>query len=126
MGLVDQFLDKPFVDKHRVYIGGLSMGGMGTLEIIGREPKIFAAAFSIAGGDNTLNAKKYAKKVPLWIFHGSKDSVVPADHSEVIVAAIKEAGGDPKFTLYQGVDHNSWDYAFKEPELLSWLFSHSK
>jgi len=126
MGLVDQFLDKPFVDKHRAYVGGLSMGGMGTFEIIGREPKIFAAAFAICGGDNTLNAKKYAKKVPLWIFHGSKDSVVPSDHSEVMVAAIKEAGGNPKFTLYPGVDHNSWDYAFKEPELFSWLFSHSK
>jgi predicted peptidase len=126
IGLVDQFLDKPFVDKHRVYVGGLSMGGMGTFEIIGREPKIFAAAFAICGGDNTLNAKKYAKKVPLWIFHGDKDSVVPSDHSEVMVTAIKEAGGNPKFTLYPGVDHNSWENAFNEPAILSWLFSHSK
>ncbi|WP_183567133.1 prolyl oligopeptidase family serine peptidase [Mucilaginibacter sp. SP1R1] len=126
MGLVDQFLDKPFVNKQRVYIGGLSMGGMGTFEIIGREPKIFAAAFAICGGDNTLNAKKYAKKVPLWIFHGTKDSVVPVEHSEVMVSAIKDAGGNPNFTLYPGVDHNSWENAFREPELLSWLFSHSK
>jgi predicted peptidase len=126
MGLVDQFLDKPFVDKHKVYVGGLSMGGMGTFEIIGREPKVFAAAFAICGGDNTLNAKKYAKKVPLWIFHGNNDPVVPADHSQVIVDAIKEAGGNPRFTLYPGVGHNSWDNAFKEPDLLHWLFSHSK
>ena len=126
MGLVDQFLDKPFVDKHKVYIGGLSMGGMGTLEIIGRELKKFAAAFAICGGDNTNNAPKYAKKVPLWIFHGDHDPTVPYEHSEAVVTAVKEAGGEPRFTLYPGVGHNSWDNAFNEPELLSWLFSHSK
>jgi len=126
MGMIDEFLQKPFVSKHQVYIGGLSMGGMGTFEIIGREPNIFAAAFSICGGDNTLNAKKYAKKVPLWIFHGEKDRTVSADHSIVMVDAIKAAGGNPKFTLYPNDDHNSWDDAFNEPQLLPWLFSHTK
>jgi predicted peptidase len=126
MGMVAEFLDKPFVNKHQVYIGGLSMGGMGTFEIIGREPNVFAAAFAICGGDNTLNARKYAKKVPLWIFHGEKDKTVSADHSIVMVDAIKAAGGSPKFTLYPNDDHDSWDDAFNEPELLPWLFSHSK
>jgi len=126
LGLTDDFLDKPYVNKHKVYVGGLSMGGMGTFEIIGRKPNIFAAAFSICGGDNTLNAKKYATKVPLWIFHGEKDSVVPFEHSEVMVQAIKEAGGDPKYTLYPNDNHNSWNDAFAEPELFPWLFSHSK
>lgn len=126
LGLVDEFLDKPYINKHQVYIGGLSMGGMGTFEIIGRRPKVFAAAFAICGGDNTLNAKKYAKKVPLWIFHGQKDSVVPYTHSEAMVTAIKEAGGDPKYTLYPNDDHNSWDDAFKEPLLIPWLFAHKK
>lgn len=126
LGLVDQFLDKPYVDKHRVYVGGLSMGGMGTFDIIGRKPNIFAAAFAICGGDNSLNAKKYAKKVPLWIFHGQKDGTVPYEHSEIMVAAIKEAGGSPKYTLYPNDDHNSWNDAFAEPMLLPWLFSHSK
>jgi len=126
MGLVDDFLDKPYVNKHQVYVGGLSMGGMGTFEIIGREPDIFAAAFAICGGDNTLNAKKYAKKVPLWIFHGEKDSVVPFEHSEVMVGAIKEAGGNPKYTWYPNDDHNSWNDAFGEPDLMPWLFSHTK
>jgi predicted peptidase len=126
MALVTNFMDKPFVNLHKIYVGGLSMGGMGTLEIIGREPAVFAAGFDICGGDNTANVKKYAKKVPLWIFHGQKDSVVPFTHSEVVVAAIKQAGGDPKFTVYPNDDHNSWDDAFAEPMLIPWLFSHSK
>jgi predicted peptidase len=126
MGLVTNFIDKPFVNVHKIYVGGLSMGGMGTLEIIGREPAVFAAAFDICGGDNTANVKKYAKKVPLWIFHGQKDSVVPYTHSEVVVAALKEAGANPKYTLYPNDDHNSWNDAFAEPMLIPWLFSHSK
>jgi len=126
MGLIDNFLDKPYVNKHQVYIGGLSMGGMGTFEILRREPKIFAAAFAICGGDNSNNAAIYAKKVPLWIFHGAKDDTVSPDHSLVVVEAIKAAGGDPKFTLYPNDGHNSWDDAFAEPELLPWLFGHVK
>ncbi|WP_238989341.1 carboxylesterase family protein [Mucilaginibacter terrigena] len=126
LGLVDQLLDKPFINDKQVYIGGLSMGGMGTFEMLRRKPKVFAAAFAICGGDNTNNAEKYAKKVPLWIFHGAKDSVVPFEHSQVMVDAIKAAGGDPKFTVYPNDDHNSWDDAFAEPQLIPWLFSHSK
>ncbi len=126
LGLVSEFLDKPFVDKHHIYVGGLSMGGMGTFELLRRKPAVFAAAFAICGGDNTLNAKLYAKKVPIWIFHGAKDSVVPVDHSEVMAEAIKAAGGDPRITIYPNDDHNSWNDAFAEPELMAWLFSHKK
>jgi predicted peptidase len=126
LGLISQMLDKPFVDKHRVYVGGLSMGGMGTFELLRRKPDLFAAAFPICGGDNGQNAKVYAKKVPLWIFHGAKDDVVPSDHSIIMVNAIKAAGGSPKFTLYPNDGHNSWDDAFAEPGLMRWLFSHSK
>ncbi len=126
LGLIDQLLQKPYVNQRQVYAGGLSMGGMGTFELLRRKPKIFAAAFTICGGDNTENAKIYARKVPLWIFHGGKDSVVPVEHSEVMVQAIKDAGGSPKFTLYPDDDHNSWSDAFAEPAFLYWLFLHHK
>jgi predicted peptidase len=126
IGLVDQMLEKPYVNKKQVYVGGLSMGGMGTFEIIRRKPNTFAAAFAICGGDNTNNVRKYATKTPLWIFHGAKDSVVPFDHSQVVVTAIKDAGGDPKFTVYPNDDHNSWDDAFAEPAFMYWLFWHNK
>jgi predicted peptidase len=126
LGLISEFLDKPYVDKHRVYVGGLSMGGMGTYELLRRKPDVFAAAVVICGGDNGLNAKIYAKKVPLWIFHGGKDNVVSPDYSITMVNAIKAEGGDPKFTLYPNDGHNSWDDAFAEPGLLPWLFGHKK
>ncbi len=125
LGLVDRILAKPFADKQQIYVGGLSMGGMGTFELLRRKPKLFAAAFAICGGDNTGNVNKYYK-VPLWIFHGAKDDIVTPDHSEIIVEELRKKGADVKFTLYPEANHNSWDSALAEPELLPWLFSHRK
>lgn len=125
LGLTKRLTDKPFVDKGQVYVGGLSMGGMGTFEILRRKPKLFAAAFAICGGDNPKNVKKY-KHIPLWIFHGAKDDIVPPESSELVVNALREKGADVKFTLYPNANHNSWDSAFAEPELVPWLFSHKK
>lgn len=112
------------VDQQRLYIGGLSMGGMGTFEALRREPNLFAAAFAICGGDNTANAKHYTH-VPLWVFHGEQDDVVPSTHSLTIVAELKRLGASPKATFYPTANHNSWDDAFAEPELLPWLFGHT-
>jgi len=123
LGLTKRLSDKPFVDKSRIYLGGLSMGGMGTFELLRRKPKLFAAAFSICGGDNPKNVKKY-KHVPLWIFHGVKDDIVPPESSEIVVNALREKGADVKFTLYPDANHNSWDSTFAEPDLIPWLFSH--
>jgi predicted peptidase len=123
---LDQFLNEPYVDKSRLYLGGLSMGGMGTFELLSRRPKIFAAAFPICGGGDPASVQKYAKDVSVWIFHGSEDDVVPAAQSKVMAEALKKAGADVKLTLYPGVEHESWVNAFAEPELLPWLFSHRK
>jgi predicted peptidase len=126
LGLVDEFLAKPYVDKNRIYVGGLSMGGMGAFELLRRRTDAFAGAFAICSGDNALNAKAYAKTVPLWVFHGENDHVVSLNYSETIVAAITQSGGKPRFTIYTGVGHDSWTNAFAEPQLLPWLFGNSK
>lgn len=125
IGMIDNFLEKPYVDRSRIYVGGLSMGGMGTYELLRRKPKTFAAAFSICGGDNIANVQKY-KKTPLWIFHGEKDDVVPVSLSTSIADQLKVLEVDPKITLYPNDNHNSWDSAFAEPELLPWLFGNRR
>lgn len=124
--LVGNFRSLKYTDNDRFYVGGLSMGGMGTLEILRRKPKVFAAAFAICGGDNVENVKKY-RKIPLWFFHGEKDNVVPVEKSKVVVAELQRLNApDVKLTLYPEANHNSWDPAFAEPELLTWLFSHKR
>ena len=121
----DQYFNNTFVDPTRIYVGGLSMGGMGTFEILRRKPKTFAAAFAICGGDDIQNVKKY-KNMPLWIFHGGLDDVVYPQFSYCIYRERKKLGNEAKFTLYLKANHNSWDSAFAEPELLPWLLSNKK
>lgn len=123
--LVTQVLATYPVKKDQVYVGGLSMGGMGTFELVRRMPGIFAAAFPICGGAHPATAPKL-KKVDWWIFHGAKDDVVPPQASEVMNKALRKVGANVKFTLYPTANHNSWDPAFAEKELLPWLFSKRK
>ncbi len=113
------------LNKKKIYVGGLSMGGMGTFEIVRRNPKLFAAAFPICGGANPKISKRL-KKLDWWVFHGDADQVVPEKYSAQMVKAMKNENINVKYSVYQGVGHNSWDNAFAEPELIPWLFSKSK
>ena len=123
--LVKYVMETYPVNEKQVYAGGLSMGGMGTFELVYRNPGLFAAAFPICGGANTGTAK-YMKNVSWWIFHGAKDDVVPPSHSEKMVESLKKAKAKVKFTLYPEANHNSWDPAFAEPKLFDWLFMQVK
>jgi predicted peptidase len=120
--LLHTFMDTEKVNPDRVYLMGLSMGGMGTFELLAREPETFAAAVPICGGTNPALVALYAKQIPLWIFHGAEDGVVRVENSRRIVQQLATLGIVPRYTEYPGVNHNSWDHAFAEPGLLKWLF----
>jgi predicted peptidase len=113
------------IDADRLYVMGLSMGGYGTWDMIERYPKMFAAAVPICGGGDETQAKLIAK-IPVWAFHGAKDTAVPVGRSRNMIQAIKAAGGEPKYTEYPEVDHFAWVPAFKDPEMLKWLFSQKR
>lgn len=125
LGLIKQLSKEYRLDESRLYVGGLSMGGMGTFELVRRKPKLFAAAFAICGGANASSASEM-KNTAWWIFHGLKDNVVDPVHSKIMAAALKAAGAEVRLTLYPDANHNSWDSALAEKELLPWLFSHHK
>ena len=125
MKLVSDLKSKSYTADNQFYVGGLSMGGMGTFELLRRKPKTFAAAFAICGGDEVENVRKY-KKIPIWVFHGGKDTTVPIQKSEIVVNELKRLGANVKFTVYPEAGHNSWDPAFAEPDFLPWLFSYKK
>lgn len=126
MNFIDTLISSGIVDTKRIYIGGLSMGGFGTFEILWRRPRLFAAAIPICGGGNPASAKLYRKNFPIWIFHGTDDNVVPVVNSRNMAQALKEAGAKVKYTEYAGVKHDSWNNAFAEPSLLSWLFEQKR
>ena len=124
-GLLKQLRQSYPIKKNALYVGGLSMGGFGTFELVNRNPGLFAAAFPICGGANPSIAHRL-KRVDWWIFHGGADDVVPSKYSTQMVEALKAKRANVTYSLYPAVKHNSWEYAFKEPNLLPWLFSKSK
>jgi predicted peptidase len=125
LGLIESVRKEFPVDAKRIYITGLSMGGFGTFDLISRKPDLFAAAIPICGGGAPDQAKKLAK-VPMWVFHGGADRVVPPQRSRDMVEAIKKAGGKPKYTEYKGVGHDSWTRTYRDPKVLKWLFEQKK
>ena len=114
------------VDKTRMYLTGLSMGGQGSWALATQWPEKFAAVAPICGKGNPNEAAKL-KDVPIWAWHGGADETVPPKHSWDMITAIKKAKGRrAKLTLLEEIGHNSWSAAYATPELYSWFDKHQK
>ncbi len=123
--LVEETIKEQSIDKKRVYITGLSMGGFGTWSAIAKKPELFAAAIPICGGGDPATVSEF-KKMPIWIFHGDADNVVAPSGSQSMFDALKKAKSDAKFTLYPGVGHDSWTQTYADDEVIKWLFDQTK
>lgn len=120
---IDTLLASGAVDRSRVYLGGLSMGGFGTYELLWRRPEIFAAAFPICGAANPAKVSAFKKNLPIWLFHGDKDNVIFVANSRLVYGLLKKSNPNARYTEYPGVGHDSWKNAFTEAELFPWLFA---
>lgn len=123
--LLDYIIENYNVDQDRIYLTGLSMGGFGTYALSVMYPERFAAIAPICGGWDPADAAKI-KHLPIWVFHGAKDNLVPVKYSEDMVEALKNEGADVKFTIYPDAYHDSWTETYFTPELYEWFLSHSK
>ncbi|MGD6794874.1 dienelactone hydrolase family protein [Metabacillus indicus] len=123
--LLEEVVETYRVDKSRIYLTGMSMGAYGAFELAGRMPETFAALVAVCGGGCPEKAG-VLKDLPVWIFHGEDDDVIPMKESADMVNAIRQAGGIAAFTSYPGVKHDSWVKAYNDPELYKWMLSKSK
>ncbi len=121
LGLIHEFEHKSFADKKKFALAGLSMGGMGTLELLRRKPGLFKNAISMCGGDNVKNVKRYARRTKLWIIYGAKDNVVAPHNSVDVYNEMKRLGADVHLSVYANDGHNCWDSAFKEKDFIPFL-----
>ncbi len=101
LDLIDTVAGEHRIDKDRIYLTGVSVGGYGTWDLVSRRPELFAAAIPVSGGGDPAQAEKLAK-LPIWAFHGDADPLVPVERPRDMIAAIKKAGGEPKYTEYRG------------------------
>ncbi|MCX7744290.1 MAG: prolyl oligopeptidase family serine peptidase [Flavobacteriales bacterium] len=125
MALINDLLKNEKIDRQRIYLFGISMGGFGVWDIAMRYPEIFAAIVPICGGADPTKAS-LLKQMPVWAFHGEKDQVVSFRFTLEIMHELESLQCkqlDSRFSLLKGVGHNAWDFAMKEPGLLTWVFS---
>jgi predicted peptidase len=110
-------------DESRQYLTGLSMGGFGSFALGADHPQRFAAIVPICGGGDPAAMGSKLKEIPMWIYHGGADPVVPPQRSRDMLAAIQQAGGTKvKYSELPGVEHNSWDAAYSDRAMTDWLF----
>lgn len=120
MMLLEEIEEKYNVNPKKIYLTGLSMGGYGTWLLAAQYPEKFAAIAPVCGGGDPKWAP-ILKDIPVWAFHGAKDDIVPLEYSQIMVRAVKEHGGNIRFTVYPDVGHDSWVNAYNDPDLYKWF-----
>lgn len=123
--LLDEIILTYRVDTARIYLTGLSMGGYGTWAMAAEYPEMFAALAPICGGGDPSQVHKI-KHIPIWVFHGAKDPVVPLERSEEMVNALMKINGKVQFTIYPEATHDSWTETFDNEQLYEWFLKQRK
>jgi len=114
------------IDSHRIYLTGVSMGGIATFHITSKYPNQFAAIVPVCGGGKVEQAENLIN-VPIWAFHGNTDDVIPFEYTSGIVDAIRKQGGTQcKFTLLYGMGHAIAEEVYTRRDLYQWLLLQRK
>ncbi|NQV28296.1 MAG: prolyl oligopeptidase family serine peptidase [Rhodopirellula sp.] len=120
VALLDDLSSKYKVDQDRICVTGLSMGGFGSWQLASFAPTRLAAIAPICGGGEVYWTRSFAH-LPVWAFHGGKDTGVPLERSQEMVDALRKKGGNPKLTIYPEAGHDSWTETYDNPMLYEWL-----
>jgi predicted peptidase len=126
VALLDEIEEKYNVDDDRIYVTGLSMGGYGTFALAARQPDRFAAIMPICGGGVYFDALRLTR-LPMWVFHGEDDRVVPVEESRRMVEIANSRGGEcARLTVFPDTGHNSWSEAYGSEQTWAWLFEQER
>lgn len=123
--LVLQITKLPFADKDAIYLSGVSMGGYGSWQLAMSMPEPFAAMIPICGGGMYWNAGRLVD-IPVWAFHGGKDTDVLPEESVKMVNAVNQFGGNARLTIYPENGHDAWTDTYSNYEVFQWLLQHRR
>ncbi len=124
---LDDGVRKYHGDRRRLYLTGCSMGGGGCWRIAALHPHLFAAVMPLCGHTEPAAQAAALKSLPIWVFHGAADPLVPVRYSREMVRAIRREGGTKiRYTEYPGVGHDCWDPTYSDPKVIAWLLSQKR
>ena len=124
---LDDIIARFPVDTNRIYITGLSMGGIGSWYFAIKLPTRFAALVPVAfRGDGWSPAP--AKDIPVWAFHGAMDGVIPFAKAQELVNQFIAVGGSIRFTVYPNGSHDgsTWTVTYNNPDVYDWMLRKKK
>lgn len=124
LDVIDELKEEFSLDPARIYVIGQSMGGQAAWNLVASHPDLFAAGVFVCAAGTPPNLAKKVATLPVWAFHGSNDPQV--ERTQQMIQALRNAGGNPKYTEYSGMGHDIWDRVFSEPGLPKWLFAQHK
>jgi predicted peptidase len=122
LALIEKLAADLPIDRDRIYLAGVSMGGSGAWDLVTRRPDLFGGALILCGGADAAVGHR-AARVPVWCFQGAKDDVVVPSLSRDMIAALKHAGGAPRYTEFPDAGHSIVDFVFRDPAPVAWLFA---
>lgn len=124
--IFDKIINEYSVDENRIYVMGVSMGGYATWNFVLNFPDIAAAAIPICGGGDPSLANRI-NSLPIWAFHGDQDKTVPVSGTIDMVDKLKQVGNNNlRLTIYENVGHEVYDMAWKDLELVNWVFKQTR
>ena len=111
------------IDEDRVYLTGLSMGGGGALWLGLTRPDVWAAVAPVCAyaSEDAHAFVPNALNLPVHLFHGSLDPLIPAEKSRRWHHDLLESGAPAEYTEFPGVRHNAWDAAYKNGRVFTWF-----
>lgn len=119
--ILDRVQEEYPIDRRRIMLTGISMGGSGVWSLAVHDPDRWAALVPICAGGGYRQQAARIRHIPCWCIHGELDRAVKVDHSRAMMHALRAIGGQPRYDEYPGVGHNSWDRAYDNEELYDWL-----
>ena len=125
LALLDDIEQHYDMDPERLYVTGLSMGGFGTWAVAIAAPDRFAAIAPICGGGDPSRVG-VLRHLPVWAFHGARDPIVPLQRTVEMVEALRQCGGNVRFTVYPEAGHDAWTATYANPELYAWFLAHTR
>ncbi len=120
--------ENPKIDQSRIYLTGLSMGGWGSWRLAEKHPDLFAALVPVCAPSGLPERREahFVKNIPIRIFHGALDDIVPVDNSIEMYRELKKMEADVELTIFENDNHNSWDSTYSNPELYKWMLKQRK
>jgi poly(3-hydroxybutyrate) depolymerase len=111
------------VDEDRVYLTGVSTGGGGALRLALTRPDVWAAVAPVcpAPVPEINELAMNALNLPVRLFHGEQDPVIPVASSRMWQRRLLDVGVAADYLEYAALRHNAWDLAYKDGGVFHWF-----